>query len=260
MVDIVKGTFVADEANGSMYSVNGSSVDPRPTTQPLAAIAYRRQLEHVPPLSIRYLLLWTATTALALLVFSLLGMEGAALGPWAGILAVLAAIVVGWIWMAMVILGWHFAHKTIWCLEPGEWLLLVPGGAVSLLPVFALLGTFMARDWLAGLLMMWTLMCIGAVGAGAAATSRRPTNWKGIYWVNVFVFVSLVCAMAPPLAIAWLIIPPLAVVFLIRSVYRDRRAAIPRHWLHYSGVVLFGLAFGILLVIEVVGIAGFLLS
>lgn len=244
---------------GSTGRVEATSVDSYPSTQSLAAVAYHRQLAHAPPLSIRYLLLWTATTALALLVFSLLGMKGTTLGPWAGILAVVAAIVVGWIWMAMVILGWHYMHRTLWDLEPGEWLLLVPGGVVSLVPLIALFGNLSEHAWIAGILLMWMLSGIGAVCAGAAAEGRGARHWTSVYWVNVVMFLTGVCAIAPPLVIVWLVIPPLAVIFLIRGVFRDRRAAIPRHWLHFSGVALFGLAFAILLVIEVTAIGGFLL-
>jgi len=250
---------VTDDASRSISSADTFGIGSNRAPEPLATAAYRRQREHVPPLSIRYLLLWTATTAVALLVFNILGMQQARVGAWGGLLAVLAGMIVGWIWMSVAILSWHYWHKTLWILEPGERLLLVPGGLLSLLLPLALIGSLSESAWLAVLVSMWILSGVGALYARAIVEGPGSDHWIGVYWINMVMFLTGVCAMAPLLSIVGLVLPPLGFFLVIRGFYRDRREKVPRHWLHYSGAGLFSLALGVLVAMEFAGIGGFLL-
>jgi hypothetical protein len=88
---------------------------------PLAAPPTR--LAHVPRLSIRYLLIWTAVTAVLLQCGRALELFDSDLG-WVTILAALFAAAAGLQLFGALLIGWHTVRRSRWPLEPGEWLVL----------------------------------------------------------------------------------------------------------------------------------------
>ena len=199
------------------------------------------RLDHVPQLSIRYLLLWTATTAVALLVFNWLGMEGAKLGALAGLIIVALAIVVGWIWMALCIVGWHGARKSLWRLEPGECLLLGPGGLASSAILMALILSKDNRS--ASVLTVFLILATGwAFYLVRTSDFGHSSAWTLIHFANGLAVFSPVFLIVWPVAlIVWVLLPPVVLVTLIAAIVDDRRHQAPRHWLHWSGVALYSL-------------------
>ncbi|MCE9545148.1 MAG: hypothetical protein K8T25_06480 [Planctomycetia bacterium] len=227
---------------------------------PPAPIDYDRHVprltRHTPPLSIGFLLLWTAATAVMLGVLKTTGaIEPRVEALGAGLLVLLSAVC-GWIGAGAVLILWHGARHTLWPLEPGEWLVLAPACLVA--------GTIGAA-----LMALWNPVAAFAPAlAGfdsaavvyAIAASEIPNNSKGnfgwapLMWVMAASILSPMC-LVPIGALLLLFIPPLALTLLIRAVVKDYRGGPPRHWLHYSGVVLTGLLVGGATIAEVVGLA-----
>jgi len=97
-----------------------ASQSPADQVAPAAPLA---RLTHVPRLSIRYLLIWTAVTAVLLQCARALRLFESD-SAWVTILAALFAAAAGLQLFGALLIGWHMVRRTRWPLEPGEWLVL----------------------------------------------------------------------------------------------------------------------------------------
>lgn len=211
------------------------------------------RLDHVPQLSIRYLLLWTATTAMALLAFNLMGLGRIRLGAFDGFLLAALAIVVGWIWMALGIIGWHFAQRSLWKLEPGECLLLGPGCLMaSVVPLTLMYARLQSSGGVAVLLFLIVQAFAWAFYLVGASAYQHSSVWSALHFVNGLALFSPVLVIVWPVALlVWMLLPPVAFTLLAAAVLGDRSRHEPRHWLHFSGVALYGLGVLLLLLFEI---------
>ena len=173
-------------------------------------------------------------------------MEGAKLGALAGLIIVALAIVVGWIWMALCIVGWHGARRSLWRLEPGECLLLGPGGLASSAILLVLMLSVDGRSASyrpASFVMVFPILATGwAFYLVRTSDFGHSSAWTLIHFANGLAVFSPVFLIVWPVAvIVWVLLPPLLLVTLIAAIFDDRRHQAPRHWLHWSGVALYGL-------------------
>jgi hypothetical protein len=219
----------------------------------------KARLAHVPQLSIRYLMLWTFTTAAALFTLNLLRNRPDRWSPWEAAVIVPLAIAEGWVWMAMALIVWHKLQRTLWKLEPGEWLLVGPVGVAAALP----LTLWMVGDaqWrpaaMAAFLTVWMVHGLAlALYVRAAATQPADSFWTALHSINALGLLaplSLVCG-GFILIIYAVLLPPLGTLFLICAVVGDHRRRAAHHWLHCSGVGLYGIAISVALIVEVIAL------
>jgi len=215
-----------------------------------------RPQPHVPQLSIRYLLLWTTGTAVALLAFELLGMGKVRTLPLAGLSLVALAMVIGWLWMGTTIIVWHAARGTLWRVEPGEWLLTSAGSFSAALLVVGLFLSHPIRGGnpAAGAFLLLLVPLAGAVFQGGVLTRSESKWWGVIHWANMAAYGIL---WFWPVA---LLLPPLVLPLLAVAAYGEYRDGRARHWHHYSGVAIYGLALLLLTLCELVYVTIWLIS
>jgi len=207
-----------------------------------------RPQPHVPRFSIRYILLWTTATAVALLTFELLGMGKVRATPLAGLALVALAMVVGWLWMGMTVIVWHAVRGSLWRIEPGEWLLTSAGSfSAALLVVWLFLSNpVRGGDHAAGAYLLLLVPLAGAVFQGGVLTRSQSKTWGVIYWANMAAYGVL---WFWPVA---LLLPPVVFPLLVSAIRSEYRDGLARHWLHYSGVIIYGLALLVVIACELV--------
>jgi len=153
----------------------------------------------------------------------------------------------------------HVARRTLWPLEPGEWLILTAINVVTVLGGGALAGFWEAGEWL-----FWGAPAeLATVFIVAAVMLRDLRIWSALFWtlaVASLSFYLMVLLDTGPRSIRRLEIfllvgysliagfSILSLTLLTAGVVSDRRSRQARHWLHWSAVVLAGLA--------LIGVAG----
>ena len=217
------------------------------------------RLPHVPPLSILYLLAWTTATAAVLLVLTRWLRFGGDTPLGIGLCA-LTATAFGWVYFGGLLILWHAVRRTLWPLEPGEWLILV---AINVLTVG--IGLALAESLPRGPLgssyqtiLEWAAKLspaeFAAVSIVAAVSQRQRRVWSALFWTLVLQWLSAYFLFA---ASAWLDLGLFAFlkvlstliggfatvlsILLLCAVITDWRRRQPRHWLHTSAAILFGL-------------------
>jgi hypothetical protein len=80
---------------------------------------------------------------------------------------------------------------------------------------------------------------------GVVARSHSPA-WRTLHSTNMIAFLLPWCF---PLLI---FVPPIATPSLVHCIRGDWLRGEPRHWLHYSGIALYGIVIAALLVLEVI--------
>lgn len=216
-----------------------------------------QRLEHAPPLSIAYIMLATAVTAVVLTVMSqMLGVQARRM-VWPVLAVGGVASLIGWMYTATLLLLWHAARRTLWRLEPGEWLLVCLANAVSMVIVVALLQETLGRGgWSGGFafrrqaLNLAELIVPGAMAAVylLSAAMQRQRWWWSAAMASAAILFLLFNAMyvrggITPRAyygLAWWYSIGV-IVCLAGGVISDRSNRLSRHWVHWSGVGLTGM-------------------
>ena len=229
------------------------------------------RLEHVPRLSIASLLLATTITAAILSLFQFANPSTKL--AWDDVLMkTTMAIAFGWALFGGAIICWYRVRRTLWRLEPGEWLLLGVCGLVVAYILLWVASFFFVneRSWLAEGVMLGLLVLIVVPLVAGAITQRRRRWWCALQFYLLLSAVLLITyifwggtilsllSMAywyftgetidfdrmPETAIqACLTVAayfPMAL--LTAGLVYDWRRHEPRHWLHWSGIALFGLS------------------
>jgi len=221
-----------------------ASEDPQTAIE---ALQIRPRLPHVPRLSIGYLLFATAVTAA---VFSAPSefVEGPLRSSSLAVIDYATRCLSGAILAGCFLIVWHAARKTLWPLEPGEWLVVVAGSSHVIWTVvhpFLPDGTAELSNWYGGLLC---LVFLGmAMLRVAVAAVIRPRAWMAVLLLDAIVFLWIVlyyaamALMSSPLSFLWTFglvqyVEVLGGVAVLLLVIRDWRRASPRHWLHWLGV------------------------
>jgi len=221
------------------------------------ATAAQSPLPHVPRLSIGFLLLWTACTAVVLSVMPRLGYQAYPRHVLDFAIFIASAAIMGWLLAGGLLVLWHAARRTLWPMEPGEWLVV---GAASTL-------VLRAGEQMTYRLLLWlnwrnplevigvqsisleavALAGIAAVFVVGAIAQRRRIWWAAMLWAIVFATLP---EMMPRAMYPFVWTPPWAtylggMVLLLSlataGIVSDQRRREPRHWLHWSGVALFWL-------------------
>jgi len=211
-------------------------------------------LPHVPRLSIGFGLLWTTATAGVLSLVARTGEFGHLRFAIHYVILVVSVAIMGWLLSGALLLVWHAARGTLWPTEPGEWLVLGAAGTLVLRKleqiVYRLSGPQDPLSWL-GIRSVSLEMCafapIAALFiAGAIAQRRRPW-WAAALWAISFATLPEIMPVAmypfvwtPPWAV-YLGGVGLLLSLMTAGVISDWRRREPRHWLHWSGVLLFWL-------------------
>ncbi|MCE9547625.1 MAG: hypothetical protein K8T25_19320 [Planctomycetia bacterium] len=150
------------------------------------------RLPHVPRLSIRYLLAWTAVTAVVLgWMQTQWGNEvRGEMTIFAMMLRILFAAVAGWLLFGTLLIGWHKLRRTGWPLEPGEWLMLVLTNVLTISFAFDLLdrlyGAREQTDHSSAIQVIVEIALVGIMATilvAAGFTLRRRLSWCGLFAV-----------------------------------------------------------------------------
>jgi len=257
-----------------------------PPSQPhdVAAGPARIRLPHVPRLSIGYFLFWTAITAVVLGVLTqAFGATGSDVPVLAVFLFSLSATVLGWLYSGTLLIGWHAVRRTLWKLEPGEWLVLFLANAMT---VWGAAGLWDKYRWrlvnsemgpifyhFIGMEMYefteLIYKCIpGQFAAVLVATivfQRQEKVWRALFLLAAILLLLIYVPIAAPDLVEDIfrgVSERVAMLFfclvlsallgmLVAGVVRDRMNRLTRHWLHWSGVGLVGL-----LLLTVIGTMG----
>jgi hypothetical protein len=218
--------------------------------------ATRPRLPHVPRLTILHLLVLTALTSAVMVVFTH-GLGVSTTDPISVAASALSATGVAWIYLGGLLILRHAVHRTLWPLEPGEWLILL---AINVLTILGLIGV--AENfafWRSQ--FSWLVLLIPAEFAVAALvpaiTQRRRRIWSALfgvialacivfygviyldrllllnlsYYALIATGLTYVCGFAS-----------LALGLLIAGIVTDWRRGESRRWLHWSAVVPAGMA------------------
>ncbi|MCE9554990.1 MAG: hypothetical protein K8T91_16670 [Planctomycetes bacterium] len=234
--------------------IQGFPAAPQPQHVPLFT-------PHIPPLSIRYVMAWTAVTAviLAVLTRAFGATPGAGVPVVAVLLLALAATALGWIYCGTLLIGWHAAQRRLWPLEPGEWLILFLANAFAVWGVMAILDdrrwvnlSWREMEFLAKLIPgQFALVLVSA----AVAQRHQGIFWRWLFAASAILMLSIYLPILAPGAVrevarglsqATTLLIGASVMgsllgLMIAGVVRDRLQRLPRHWLHWSGVSLVGL-------------------
>ncbi|MCE9554757.1 MAG: hypothetical protein K8T91_15485 [Planctomycetes bacterium] len=229
-----------------------------PVESRLSLPSESNRLPHVPKPTILYLMGWTATTAVVLAVLTQLYRVQTELNTpvWAVLLLALLATVLGWFYFGALFIVWHAVRRTLWRLEPGEWLILI---LTNCLTSFASL-VFIANVvkpievWLriGGALI---LVQLSLVMACAALFQRQRLPWRllfalpaGMTFLCALVLVAAEvletiaqdhAILAAIVGVGAMLIPfPLCLGLLIAGILRDALRREKRHYLHWSGVAM----------------------
>jgi len=229
---------------------------PVETRTPLPAESKR--LPHVPKPTILYLMGWTATTAVVLAVLTQLYQVQAEINApaWVVLLLALLATVLGWFYFGALFILWHVVRRTLWRLEPGEWLVLL---LIHSLTTYAGV-SFLATVWepsefwlrIGGALI---LVQLSLVMACAALFQRQRLPWRLLFALPAgltFLYALLILGadlletvvsnhetLVSIVAVGFMTLPfPLCLGLLIAGIVRDALRREKRHYLHWSGVVM----------------------
>jgi hypothetical protein len=157
------------------------------------------------------------------------------------VLLIVFAAAFGWLLTGAGLILWHAARRTLWPLEPGEWLVL--GGAVG----FACRCGPTLESGYAYRIETAALVCIAVVFAVGASVQRNNLWWSAtMLWLALATLPFIMpVAMYP---FVWT--PPwptylggevVLLILMTAGVIADHRRRRPRHWLHWSGVALLAL-------------------
>jgi len=210
---------------------------------------------------------WTAVTA-AILALSInwsyrQRMEAL---PWAmSIVSAIYSTIVGWILLGSLRIGWHAVRRTLWPLEPGEWMLL---GLLAVIMAnwvdavwFALTfprrladpyqyETFQSLQWWRGIRQVVLAAGVAMAWIAIAALVWRQRLWAWAIGAGipamVLLVINLLFVKARWLNVVWLgggvIAAYVSLGLILAASLGDWRHGVSRHWLHWSGVVLVTLA------------------
>jgi len=212
------------------------------------------RLPHVPRLTILHLLVLTALTSAIMVVFTH-GLGISTTDPISVAGSALSAMGVGWVYLGGLLILRHAVHRTLWPLEPGEWLILLAINVLTILGLFGVGDSF--AFWRSQ--FQWLILLTPAEFAVAALvptiTQRRRPIWSALFGVIalaciVFYGVIYLDRLLPLnygalIAIGLIYVSSftsLALGLLIAGIVTDWRRAESRHWLHWSAVVPAGLA------------------
>jgi len=211
------------------------------------------RLSHVPRLTILHLLVLTALTSAVMVVFTH-GLGVSTTDPISVAGSALSASGVAWIYLGGLLILRHAAHRTLWPLEPGEWLILL---AINVMTILGLVGvaenfTFWRSQF------QWLILLIPAEFSVAALVPAVTLRKRRI-WSALFCVIALACivpygtffaALLPQSFRTFImlvqvyigIFASLLLGLIIAGIITDWRRGDARHWLHWSAVVPAGLA------------------
>jgi hypothetical protein len=243
-----------------------------PATTVAAPPIGRPRLSHVPRLSIVHFMAWTAITAVHLAAMRVLvgSLNTAGTPPVEVLIMAVSSTIAGWIYFCSLLVLWHAIRRTLWRLEPGEWLILCAAlsflaSLVSRLANIVLSpGETFQESWFVWyrLLLTFELAWIGGGFVVAAMAQRHRAWWCAFHalcavpllitilavWTNVAILPETLVIFLWAANLLFLIL-----VFVFANV-GDRRRRAPRHWMHWSGVGLGGLMLLLLLGVSVVAL------
>lgn len=264
----------ADSASTQPTVASGSLTQAANGTAALP-LATRARLPHVPRLSIGHFLFWTAVTAVVLGVLTqAFGATGSGAPVLAVLLLALAATVLGWLYSGALLIGWHAVRRTLWKLEPGEWLVLF---LVNVLTVWGAFGLWEEYRWspihshavqvflhLMGMemyeFMNLIYKCIpgqfAAVLIAVIVSQRREKIWRALFLFAAILLLMIYVPIAAPDLVEdvfrgmsertgmlfFCLVLSALLGLLMAGVARDRMNRVARHWLHWSGVGLVALS------------------
>ncbi|MCE9554989.1 MAG: hypothetical protein K8T91_16665 [Planctomycetes bacterium] len=225
--------------------------------QSVMNLASQVRLSHVPRLSIGFLLLWTTSTAVVLAVMPTFGFPSYPRRVLDFAILIVSASVMGWVLAGALLVLWHAARRTLWPLEPGEWLVLGAAGTLVLRVGEQL--TYRLLRWLAlgdpfALISVQSISLetvalagIATVFIAGAIAQRHRIWWSAMLWAIAFATLP---EMMPRAMYPFVWTPPwatylggmiLLLTLATAGIISDWRRGEPRHWLHWSGVILFWL-------------------
>ncbi|MCE9554987.1 MAG: hypothetical protein K8T91_16655 [Planctomycetes bacterium] len=220
------------------------------------------RLPHVPRLSIANLLFFTAVTAAVL--SSPIELETSTPVPSMGeaVSSIFFRVMYGAGITGLFLIFWHTARRSLWPLEPGEWLVVAWGGSI-LLGLFQM--TIQSPLNLAHILehpqiyrVIWvTVILLTASFEGAVAIGARRYPWWSVLigicamWRLLWGIGFITMPMHDTLPWAYSFFRYLTryyfaqywvgLALLAMALIGDRKCALSRHWLHWLGVALLGI-------------------
>jgi len=177
---------------------------------------------------------------------------------WAVLLLALLATVLGWFYFGALLILWHAVRRTLWRLEPGEWLILILTNCLTSLLGFGLFSVWEVRDSVLQIGGAVILFQLSLVMACASLFQRQRLPWRLLFAMPAgisFLFAMVILGadvlesvvsdheiVSAIVAMGAMIIPfPLCLGLLIAGIIRDAFRREKRHYLHWSGVAMTGL-------------------
>lgn len=168
----------------------------RTSTDPVRPEANKTRLSHVPAFSIRYLLAFTALTALVL-TLSMRGLSAEYVSIYHILNAIrvtLWTILVAWTYLGAALILWHAARRTLWPLEPGERLTLAVMCVFTIWFITLLIATWIDKVSAPGdatreyfMWVVWTLpVAIAAIFVVPAVIQPRRRLWSVFFWLLAY--------------------------------------------------------------------------
>lgn len=195
------------------------------------------RLTHVPRLSIVHLLL---LTSLAGVVLGLTVSPGLGRNPLLNFNMISPRLLNAVALSGMVLIVWYLLLRTLWPLEPGEWLVIAAG-------LSALLNVMSNSPLAERTRPFFTIVSIPVLqglvyGAVALPLLVRNRWWGAVAAATATVIAShnFLAQMIPEFFFRYLpLIKSLPIVALVTTaILTDHRHQQRRHWLHYLGILL----------------------
>lgn len=226
----------------------------------------RPRLQRVPQLGIRHLLGWTATTALVMGL--LLGRVRSV--EWTLLLNVAMNAAIGFLAFGVLLIAWHAIRRTLWPLQPGEWLVMTTAaalsagfGAVVLVLIFYEFQQSRERDesiFGGVFIALARMFCAGGTAVAVtcligAIAMRRFRLWSAmtlgvaivsaLYAIQMFAESDVFFSPSEWLS-RWHYLTMLGTIalLLLLAVVNDWRRHEPRYWFHWCGVAVTGVVIG----------------
>jgi hypothetical protein len=192
---------------------------------------------------------------LALALYQVAYLRQGQIGLHDGLTAVATSMLMGWLYAGTAVILWHAVRRSVWMIEPGEWVIMLVAVLATVLLAMDILqhGVLELHGRWDERIRMLLLMPVACLMGAVSFVQRQRPGWCGL-------FAALCCVLllgvlsdlsrhlgrpwaaghqdAEPLVFAVLLF--WALTMLIRGVAGDLRRGEARHWLHWSAIVPLG--------------------